>query len=217
MLEIGCGTGDFAAWMATSGAHSVVAIDPSAMAIAEACSKYDIPNLIFVTGQVGVGHWEESKNKYDIVVMVGVLEHVRDPSEVVNIISTHFLAPNGVLATSSPNFLNPRGFMWLALQELAGAVMSLTDKHMISPRAMKEMAGKAGLTNVGEISCDYSWASGARMIEDFKKRLPLALPDTPPEKIARLIKILEYDLDDAPTRHGANTVYFFQKVKSSEK
>jgi 2-polyprenyl-3-methyl-5-hydroxy-6-metoxy-1,4-benzoquinol methylase len=212
VLEIGCGTGDFSAWMATAGAKLVTGMDASPQAIGRAMVKYDIPNLIFTNGQIGDENLLSSNFRYDVVVMVGVLEHTIDPGRILRLVSDDLMGLNGLLVSSSPSFNNPRGFIWLALQELMGLPMSLTDKWVITPRDMKSMAKEAGMEVSKYFDVDYSWANGERFLQDFRQRLPKVFKNTNVEqgKIDRFMKLVE---KLGPfSGEGANTVYFMTKA-----
>lgn len=211
VLELGAGSCDFAAWMATAGAKTVVAIDASADAISKGRDKYKLPNLIMCCGYIGGKHWTKSRAGYDVVVMVGVLEHTNDPKETLKIIHDEYMKPGGLLVTSSPHFCNPRGYIWLALKYLCDAKMSLTDKHEIDPKAMVEVCVDIGLKPLNLISVDKSWGCGKRFIQDYVERLPKVFPKMGTHKIdlflSKVMGAWEKDL----AGDGANVVYFFHK------
>ena len=210
VLEIGCGEGDLAAIIAYHGA-SVTAIDYSEEAIKIAKSKFNIKNLSFHCTQM-----EELKDKFDVVVMQGVLEHIEEPLNMLRYIKDNILKDkDSEIITGSPSFLNPRGYIWMALQLLFKVPMSLTDVNFSCPFDFEEIAKKLGMT-LSYKSCEQSWGGGQKLIIDFKKRLVNALRDAKMEAdvdslIAWLEKAIKYSnyTDDS----GALIVYrlFFNK------
>ena len=170
VLEIGCGCGHLAAGMHLRGS-SVYGIDYSDTAIKEA--KLLHPHIPF-----DCRHYEEISDRYDRVVMQGVLEHLDDPYIELKHIASKLLVPGGDIVTSSPCFHNPRGFVWMALH-MVGAVMSKTDLHFIDPIQMEKFCQDHGWP-VAIDYCDDDWAMGKRMFADLKQRIPLALRDGSP-------------------------------------
>ena len=65
--------------------------------------------------------------------MQGVLEHLDKPFKTLRSIIIANLKKNGQFITSSPSFLNPRGYVWMTLQLLFDVPMSLTDIHFLCP------------------------------------------------------------------------------------
>lgn len=170
VLEIGCGEGKLATMLGFSGA-TVHAIDYSAEAIATAQERFRMPNVRFEQAD-----YHALTGRYDRIVMQGVMEHLDDPfGELRSMISTR-LKPDGAVITSSPSFLNPRGYVWMALKLLLDVPMSLSDLHYLCPFDFEEFAEKEGLSLVYD-SANHSWGGGAITITDFKKRLTNALRD----------------------------------------
>jgi 2-polyprenyl-3-methyl-5-hydroxy-6-metoxy-1,4-benzoquinol methylase len=217
VLEIGCGTGDMASMMKTAGAKSVDAYDVSGHAIPEAINKYNIDDLLFIHGDPLSYDLEKAwRKKYDIIVMVGVLEHTENPAKVLDTILERFMGPDSILAVSCPLHLNPRGIVWLTCQYLFGVPMSLTDKHELFPRFFQNWAAErmAGLSDVHVV--DEYYGTGPGMIEDLADRLPKALSDwnndrhtsIPKDGIGKLLKFLA---ENKIPGHGANACYFITK------
>lgn len=212
VLEIGCGRGRLAALIAMSGAEHVRAVDYSAEAIRLAAEMFRLPNLAFTEGD-----WGEMGRAPDRIVMQGVLEHQDDPWGMLNDLMGK-LPPGGQLLTSSPNFLNPRGFIWQTLQLLFGVPMSLTDLHFLSVPDMLAWAESRG-HHVDYESCHHTWAGGDVLLADFARRLPNALRDAglPAEGAPRLLDWLRTALPYyRPERHsGANVVYRISRFPPS--
>lgn len=172
ILEIGCGEGDLALELSDLGAEKIIAIDYSQSAINIALKKVnDRKNLIF-----RADNYKNIKGSFDYVVMAGVLEHFDNPFIELTYIMDEFVKEGGSIITSSPSFLNPRGYVWMTLAILLKVPMSLTDLHFLAPWQFEEFA-KSNEYELEMKSCDFSWGCGKLMIKDYKKRLHNALRD----------------------------------------
>jgi 2-polyprenyl-3-methyl-5-hydroxy-6-metoxy-1,4-benzoquinol methylase len=170
VLEIGCGEGRLAALIAASEAYQVSAIDYSSAAISTAISRYSLPNLLYASCDLA-----DVENCYDVVVMQGVLEHSDYPwLDLVSLLK--MLSPSGHIITSSPSFLNPRGYVWQTLRLLFNVPMSLSDLHAINPWEMQAWCDQHGLPLHYE-SCHHDWGHGQVLKADYAHRLPKALAD----------------------------------------
>lgn len=172
VLEIGCGEGVLASRIADAGAARVIGIDFTPEAI-ETAKQIKRPNLEFKCCDYRDLHVD---HVFDIVVMEGVLEHVDDPLDTLNYIHTELLTRPGTIVSSSPGFLNPRGWIWMTLQCLFDIPMSLTDLHFLGPMDYQRFAEQLG-SSIDYTSVDQDWGHGRRLIEDFDKRLRNALSD----------------------------------------
>lgn len=165
VLEIGCGEGRLAALLAMSGA-TVTAVDYSSVAIEHARKSHSLPRLRFLE--------EAPDEHFDAVVMQGTLEHMDDwRAFLVGLAQAH--QPRRII-TSSPSFLNPRGYIWQALRLLFDVPMSLTDLHFICPGDMERLCAERGW-GLSYQSCHHDWAAGETLIRDYRKRLHNALRD----------------------------------------
>ena len=172
VLEIGCGEGDLALELSDLGVSQIVAIDYSRPAIDIALKKVKgRKNIIF-----SAENYKNIKGKFDYVVMAGVLEHFDNPFIELNYIMNEYINEGGSLITSSPSFLNPRGYVWMTLALLLNVPMSLTDLHFLAPWQFEEFC-KNNEYKLEMKSCDFSWGCGKLMIKDYKKRLHNALRD----------------------------------------
>lgn len=167
--EIGCGEGDLAVMMRNAGAD-VVGIDYSEEAIKKAKVKQS-DTLSFICDSYKVANIAGTHR----VVLQGVLEHLDNPWGELKWMINNLLAPGGDVITSSPGFINPRGFVWMALH-MAGAVMSKTDLHHLNPWDFEKFCSDNGYGLTYQ-STDMAWASSDDMVKDFTQRLPLALRD----------------------------------------
>lgn len=171
VTDIGCGEGMLPAMIAHAGAESVVGIDYSEEAIDNAISKFNIPNLDFIADD-----YVNYNKKSDVITMQGVMEHFDKPWDELKMMMENYLEEDGCLITSSPSFLNPRGYVWMTLQKLFNVPMSLTDLHFICPFDMEHFCDENGYVLEYE-SIHQDWGSGDTMLRDFNKRLRNALQD----------------------------------------
>lgn len=171
VFEIGCGEGMLAVMIAHAGAESVLGIDYSAQAIKKAVGKFNIPSVEFLAKD-----YKDIDQKFDVITMEGVLEHMDSPFEMLDHIFKNNLVDGGEVITSCPSFLNPRGYVWMTLVKLFDVPMSLTDLHFICPFDIKRYCEDRGY-GLEYKSIYHDWGSGEKMISDFNKRLRNALSD----------------------------------------
>lgn len=105
VLDIGCGTGSVSLWVSRH-AKSVVGIDISNRAI-QSCKHnakaLGVRNARFICESIE-GHRE--KNKYDLIIMLEVLEHLENDDKVLK--QVHGMLKNGgTLLLSSPSVNAP--------------------------------------------------------------------------------------------------------------
>jgi len=180
-------------------------VDYSKEAIDNANIKFNIDNLSFVCGD-----YKDIKGNFDIVTMQGVLEHLDEPWKELKNIADNYLGEDGMIITSSPSFLNPRGYVWMTLQKLFDVPMSLTDLHYICPFDVEYFCEEFGY-GLEYVSIHQDWGSGETMIRDFNKRLRNALSDVDIDNsgvdnlLEWLDKAKEYFQTDEST--GAIVVY----------
>ena len=171
ILEIGCGEGKLASMMSYAGAKSIDAVDYSEEAINLCKDNIKIKNVNYI-----YGNYKKLEKKYDVVVMQGVLEHMDKPFEELKYILDNMLKSDGCIVTSSPSFLNPRGYVWMTLQRLFDVPMSLTELHFLCPFDFEQFCEKNNCFL--ELKSGYQdWGSGDGLIKDFNKRLRNALRD----------------------------------------
>ena len=80
VLEMGCGTGEYALWYATNGAKHVTGVDLSDGSLAKAREQADhshVQNITFVKQNVLALEFPD--NRFDYAYSVGVLHHTGDP------------------------------------------------------------------------------------------------------------------------------------------
>ena len=214
VLDVGCGTGLFAFNAAKKGAI-VLGIDFSTEAIDIANSQYTHKNLKFQSMDVN-----EIKEKFDVIVSNGTLEHMDDPLKSLKLFKKH-LTKNGCIITTSPNWSNPRGYMLMPLLLLFNAPITLADLHYFTPVDFKNFSKQLGMS-LSWKTFDKSWGHGDILVQDFKKRLPNVLRDSnlPNKKknIDLLIKWIQNNINklnhDLP--HSGATGLYKLTIKKSQ-
>jgi SAM-dependent methyltransferase len=168
VLEVGCGEGDLLKQLYIEGAE-ILGLDYSDTAISTARERH--PGI--AEKFISCSYRDMPYDGPDVVVMQGVLEHLDDPfAELAWMFRTW--RPKTII-TSSPGFLNIRGIVWHTLAAM-GAVVSKTDLHYLNPWDFEWFCFTHGYKLTME-SCDDNWASGPKMADDLRKRIPLALKD----------------------------------------
>ena len=214
VLDVGCGTGLFAYNAAKRGAF-VLGIDFSTEAIDIANSQHTHKNLKFQSIDVN-----EIKEKFDVIVSNGTLEHMDDPLKSLKLFKKH-LTKNGCIITTSPNWSNPRGYMLMPLLLLFNAPITLADLHYFTPVDFKNFSKQLGMS-LSWKTFDKSWGHGDILVQDFKKRLPNVLRDSnlPNKKknIDLLIKWIQNNINklnhDLP--HSGATGLYKLTIKKSQ-
>ncbi|MCI5136903.1 MAG: class I SAM-dependent methyltransferase [Candidatus Electrothrix sp. AR1] len=205
VLEIGCGEGHLSSMIAFAGAQSVHAVDYSEEAIDIAKKHCRMPNVRFECRD-----YCTIENSYDVVVLQGVLEHLDDPFASLQMIMKKNAQDDGILITSSPSFINPRGYIWMALKTLLDVPMSLSDLHYLCPHNFEEFS-KEHNYNLETMTADQDWGNGERLLVDFQKRLPNALRDAnlPIDRVDKFMEWLGEVLPYQPENEftGATMVY----------
>jgi len=207
VLEIGCGEGVLSGMIADAGATRVLGVDFTEIAIDAAKVKTSHQNLDFRHCD-----FRDIDEKFDVIVMEGVLEHMDDPLAALTYIAKNQLKRPGRIVSSSPSFLNPRGYIWMTLQMLFDIPMSLSDLHFLCPFDYEDYAKSLG-AELSYTSVDQDWGHGPRLIEDFDNRLRNALRDKGMEgDVDRLLRWLERTLDYTASTDfsGANLIYDLQ-------
>ena len=154
VLDIGCGEGDLSAMISFAGAKQVHAVDYSSEAIKISKRKINIDNITF---ECMDGY--DVSEKYDVIVMAGVLEHIDEPYILLEKLMENNLNKGGVLITASPSFMNPRGYVWMTLQMLLDVPMSLSDIHFFSPDDFNNF-GEKYKYRVKNSTISHDWGGG---------------------------------------------------------
>jgi SAM-dependent methyltransferase len=114
VLEVGCGDGQGAAFVATEASH-VVAVDTSPVELAESRRKFDLPNLEFVPGEPD--RLQLESGSFDVVLVPELQRWIARGSFMPEL--RRVLAPGGValLAVASADREGGRGMAYQDLLE----------------------------------------------------------------------------------------------------
>jgi 2-polyprenyl-3-methyl-5-hydroxy-6-metoxy-1,4-benzoquinol methylase len=176
-LDLGCGAGRLAI-MASHLAERALGVDFSAAAIdlARLCAQASgRKNIEFQVGDL-VRFCDGYAEPFDVVSMVGVLEHVPDPQDTLARVAG-LLKPGGLLVVSCPNFVNFRGATYMTLLSLFDLPMSLADLWQIDREHIAAWCPAAGLRLTKTLGAIYRFAWGDKSAADMQKRVPLAVRD----------------------------------------
>lgn len=177
VLDIGCGAGRLAIMCAHFG-KNVDAFDFSRTAIFLAQKNAECSgtkNVNFVVSDID-NFSIRSKEKYDLITLVGVLEHVKNPMSTFGKLNS-LLKKDGILIVSCPNFINFRGDSYMTLLTLFGLPMSLADLRQIDYRDIKKWSVETGFELQRTIGAIYKFGWDEKSINDMIKRVPLAIND----------------------------------------
>lgn len=211
VLDVGCGTGELAYHIAGRGAKKVVGIDFSPEAIKVATRLYNRSNLSFECVDV-----HKVKGAYDVVLAVGTLEHADDPFAMLTLFKK-LVKKGGSVIVTSPNWLNPRGYILMTLRMLFDAPITLADLHYLTPVEYEAWANRLGM-DLSWKTIDQSWSLGNRLLQDLERRIPNVLRDASlpndPERVRNFIRWVEEHIVtvEAEQPHtGATGLYHFRK------
>ena len=150
VLEIGCGTGELAAFMASklAGVARVTGSDICVPFVEEAKERHQLPNLDFIALDFNC---PETLNdcKFDYVVGNGILHHLYYHLDEALINIKELLKPNGKMIFWEPNLYNP--YCWLIFNTTKG----MRKRAKLEPDEMALRKGKiekqiesAGFSNI---------------------------------------------------------------------
>jgi ubiquinone/menaquinone biosynthesis C-methylase UbiE len=106
VMEIGCGTGEIAFWMAEKIPAKVLSTDLCVPFIEEAAKKYKLPNLRYEV--LDFNKADEFKGEtFDYIVGNGILHHLYYHLDECFINMRKLLKDNGKLIFMEPNIYNP--------------------------------------------------------------------------------------------------------------
>jgi SAM-dependent methyltransferase len=97
ILDVGCASGRLLANLRDRGFTSVTGIDPSAACAAAAARLYSIDVHTMTLGEISV-----TGERFDVVIMVGVLEHLRDLDDAFDHLRA-LLSDRGLLYVEVPD------------------------------------------------------------------------------------------------------------------
>ncbi len=211
VLDVGCGTGNFAKAVAKKGAKKVLGIDYAEEAIRIAEKNHDQKNLKYKKLDV-----HDINEKFDVIVSIGTIEHMDDPMKTIKKLKK-CLNKKGKIILTTPNWTNPRGYVLMTLFFLFKAPITLADLHYLTPNEHLKFA-KAVNMNLKWKTIEESWGNGKIMIKDFERRIPNVMRDIGQKVDKNQIKLFLKWLNDNVSemnnslpQNGAIGLYVYSK------
>jgi 2-polyprenyl-3-methyl-5-hydroxy-6-metoxy-1,4-benzoquinol methylase len=118
ILEIGCGRGGFACWLASQSCApgEIVAADLSEVAVQKAKELARRRGIMSIKWEIGdIESIAQPDGSFDVVISCETIEHVRDPLRAVCELG-RVLNRNGTLLLTTPNYLGTFGLYRLYLR-----------------------------------------------------------------------------------------------------
>lgn len=181
MVEIGCGTGQFLAYLMSKGVTKIVGIEQDSRAVA----AMD-PAVATVVQTSDVWAWLDGlpeKTRFDRIAMLDVLEHF-SPGDGVHLLERlrKALGANGRIVIRVPNMSSP----WGAQHQFS----DLTHKTAYTPVSLRQLALTAGYDCV-RIVPQRRGSPFRRIAEDMLNWvLSRVLSEPPPLWSANMIAVL---------------------------
>lgn len=210
VLDVGCGTGYFS-YLAVKKGAKVLGIDFAEEGIKIAKSRYSHRNLSFKKLDIN-----DIAKKYDVIVSIGVIEHMDDPLKILKLLKKHLTAKGKIILTT-PNWSNPRGYFLMTLKFLFDAPITLADLHYLTPVDHIKWAKILNM-NLKWRTIEKPWAHGEQLIKDFERRIPNVLTDaklpinkTGIENLLKWIREKVLPFDNSQPHSGAIGVFVYSK------
>ena len=140
LLDLACGNGDLTSMMADQFSD-VVALDGSAPHISDARGRYQNINFVHSLAE----DYHDPKG-FDTITMITLLEHVREPVELLKAVSRN-LTPKGVIIAHVPNALAVN-------RKIAKLMGTLSDEYELSPFDI-EIAGHRRSYDLELLGADF--------------------------------------------------------------
>lgn len=174
ILDVGCGNGIISRAVGAMG-YTVTGIDVSPETISNAISSNTLPNVNFKV--VDAGELKPEPGKYDAIICSEVLEHLQNPSSLLDIIKKS-LKNEGILIVTVPNGTGPRELLVTRpvqyLQKKNNIVWRLISsvKRLLGYKGTTVQSGADDLTHIQFFtvkSLSALAASSGFRIDDIKK------------------------------------------------
>jgi len=147
VMEIGCGTGEIAYWMAEKIPAKVLSTDLCVPFIEEAAKKYKLPNLRYEV--LDFNKADEFKGEtFDYIVGNGILHHLYDHLDNCFINMRALLKDNGKLIFMEPNIFNPYIYLIFSFAPLRKAAHLEPDEMAFSKSFITKKLEKAGYKDI---------------------------------------------------------------------
>lgn len=149
ILDIGCATGGLLSAFKKRGYKNVLGVDPSAACAAAAGRLHGVTVRTATMAQLG-----DSKERFDLILMLGVLEHLGD-------------AKAAVMVTA--NLLNEGGYLYCAVPDVEGLSMcpngpyqqfSIEHVNFFSRSSMKRLMAECSMVEAKAWNWNIEWREG---------------------------------------------------------
>lgn len=134
ILDVGCATGKLLALLRDKGFANVSGLDPSPACAAAANRLYGVP-----VRTTTLSHLHESGETADVVILVGVLEHIRDLDTALNEVRA-VLSPTGIVYVEVPDACTFADWPNAPFQDF-----STEHINFFSPRSLQNLMRRHGL------------------------------------------------------------------------
>ena len=151
ILEIGCGTGEIAFWMAEKSQAKVLGTDLCVPFIKDAKTKYQLPNLRYDVLDFNKAE-EFSGERFDYIVGNGILHHLYPNLDTAFDNMKKLLTEGGKIIFFEPNYLNPYIFFIFSFPWLRKLAKLEPDEMAFTKGFVVEKLTQRGY---GNVTVDY--------------------------------------------------------------
>lgn len=146
ILDIGCATGGLLSVLKKRGYNDVTGVDPSPSCTASAARLYGIRVRTAAFAQLA--NWDD---RFDLIIMVGVLEHLREVKDALNIVS-RLLKRGGRLYCAVPDVESLAKCPNAPYQQF-----SIEHVNFFSSRSLIRVMAECGMANVNIWNWTVEW------------------------------------------------------------
>ncbi len=154
ILELGCGTGEAAAYLAANSGADVVAVDISEKFLDHARKAHDAPNLHFQKLDIFADDLK-ALGTFDLVYGNGILHHLVVRLDEVLRALLSLTTPQGGLAFIEPNFLNPYCAFIFGTKIGRNFARLEPDEMAFKPQELRRSLAQAGWKHVDVTTRDF--------------------------------------------------------------
>jgi 2-polyprenyl-3-methyl-5-hydroxy-6-metoxy-1,4-benzoquinol methylase len=153
VLELGCGTGELSALIASRTGAQVLGIDLCQPFIAQATERHQLPNLSFKTCDLNRDSWaEDLGQQFDYIVGNGILHHLYHQLDDVLPKFRAVLKTGGRMVFWEPNLLNPYVYFIFSYERLRQITKLEPAEMAFTPAFIRRKLKRAGFSSA-DVSC----------------------------------------------------------------
>lgn len=149
ILDIGCATGGLLSVLKRLGFTSLLGVDPSPACASAALRLHGVDVRVLTLARLA-----ELDGRFDLILMVGVLEHVRDVAKAVAGVAG-LLAPGGALYAAVPDVEGLAGASNAPFQQF-----SMEHVNFFSSLSLNGLLARSGLAPTREWRSSVEWREG---------------------------------------------------------